>query len=109
MVTGVDRGLRWALVLVLIAAVGVLIMGTVAAQRGAPPIPARALAANGVVVYTGQEIVAGKAVFQRADLMDFGTLYGNGAYYGPDWGTDYLNRETGILRDLDAAARFGIP
>ena len=34
---------------------------------------------------TGDDIVAGKAGFQNADLMDYGSLYGMGSYYGQDY------------------------
>jgi len=30
--------------------------------------------------------------------MDFGSLYGNESYFGPDWGTDYLHRQRGAMR-----------
>lgn len=35
--------------------------------------------------------------------MDFGSLYGNGAY----WGDDYLHREVALLRSRAAARSFG--
>ena len=31
---------------------------------------------------TDDDIVAGKAGFQKADLMDYGSLYGMGSYFG---------------------------
>jgi nitric oxide reductase subunit B len=34
---------------------------------------------------TGRDIVAGKAGFQKADLMDYGSLYGMGSYFGQDY------------------------
>ena len=34
---------------------------------------------------TGDDIVAGKGGFQKADLMDYGSLYGMGSYYGEDY------------------------
>jgi len=102
-----DRLLRWALFAALAVGVVVLIYGTVAAYQGAPPIPDRVIDPNGATVYTRDDIVAGKAVFQRTDLMDFGSLYGNGAYFGPDWTTDYLDRTSSSLHESKAQARFG--
>jgi hypothetical protein len=49
----------------------------------------------------------GKEVSQRADLMDFDSLHANGAYFGPEWGTDYLHRLSARLRDLRAQRDFG--
>ena len=34
---------------------------------------------------TNDDVVAGKAGFQKADLMDYGSLYGMGSYYGQDY------------------------
>ena len=34
---------------------------------------------------TGDDILAGKAGFQKADLMDYGSLYGMGSYFGQDY------------------------
>ncbi len=107
--SGIDRMLRWGLVATLLVVVSVLIYGTVAVHRERPPIPNQVVAPDGSVVYTKDTIVSGKGVFQRTDLMDFGSLYGNGAYFGPDWGTDYLHREGQSMRDYYARQRFGSP
>ena len=95
----VDRVLRRALIATVLAAGALLAYGTILVYQGQPPIPDQVVANDGTVLYSREDILAGKALFQRADLMDFGSLYGNGAYFGPDWGTDYLHRETVYLRD----------
>ena len=41
---------------------------------------------------TEDDVVAGKAGFQRADLMDYGSLYGMGSYFGEDYTAKYLVR-----------------
>ncbi len=97
------------MVAAVLAVVGVLVYGTVATARAAPPIPATVTSTSGIVLFTGHDIREGKQLFQRADLQDFGSLYGNGAYFGPDWGTDYLHREDVFLRGFEARARFGAP
>jgi hypothetical protein len=43
---------------------------TVASYQAAPPQPDRFVAANGGTLMTGDDILAGKAGFQKADLMD---------------------------------------
>jgi len=105
----VDRALRWALLGTLIGSLVILGYGTLAVYRGAPPIPDRVVSPAGEALYTGADIRAGKELFQREDLMDFGSLYGNGAYFGPDWNTDYLIRERDAVRDAQATALFGEP
>jgi nitric oxide reductase subunit B len=107
--TGIDRGLRWTLFAVVIAALVILVYGTIAVYRDAPPIPDRVVAPGGEVLYTGDDIRAGKEIFQREDLMDFGSLYGNGAYFGPDWNTDYLVIERDAAREAWTQSRYGLP
>jgi nitric oxide reductase subunit B len=106
---GIDRFLRWGLVITLLVVVSILIYGTVAVHRERPPIPDQVVAPNETALYTKDDIIGGKGVFQRTDLMDFGSLYGNGAYFGPDWGTDYLHRQGQLMRDYYAGQRFGSP
>ncbi len=103
----IDRFLRWGLIVTLAAAVAVLIYGTVMVHRERPPIPDQVVSPSGDVLYTKDDVVDGKGVFQRTDLMDFGSLYGNGAYFGPDWGADYLHREGQLMRGFYAEQRFG--
>jgi nitric oxide reductase subunit B len=105
----IDRGLRWGLFGVVVVALAILAAGTVVVARGAPPIPERVVAADGSTLFTRADIVAGKAIFQRTDLMDFGSLYGNGAYFGPDWTADYLHREALSVGDTLALGLYGSP
>ena len=105
----IDRSLRWGLFAVIVVSVLVLAYGTVAAYEAAPPVPDRVVGPDGATVYVRDDIVNGKAVFQRTDLMDFGSLYGNGAYFGPDFTTDYLDRESKSLHESAAETAFGLP
>ena len=34
---------------------------------------------------TGADVVDGMNVFQRYGIMEYGTIYGHGAYLGPDF------------------------
>ncbi len=63
-----------------------------------PPIPARVLDANGGLIITRNDILDGMNVFERYGMMEYGTIYGHGAYLGPDFTTDYLHREALYLR-----------
>jgi nitric oxide reductase subunit B len=107
--SSLDRGLRWGLFATVVASVVILGLGTLAVYRDAPPIPDRVVSPAGELLYTGADIRAGKEVFQREDLMDFGSLYGNGAYFGPDWNTDYVMRERDAVRAAHTAALYGRP
>ena len=50
-----------------------------------PPQPDRFVSTSGTLIMSGDDILAGKGGFQKADLMDYGSLYGMGSYYGEDY------------------------
>jgi nitric oxide reductase subunit B len=77
----VSNVLKWILLIVAIATFVTLGVAVVNTYKQAPPQPNLYVAANGVRVMTGDDIVAGKAGFQKADLMDYGSLYGMGSYF----------------------------
>ena len=56
---------------------------------------------------TNGDIVAGKAGFQKADLMDYGSLYGMGSYFGQDYTAFALVRLAALTEENLAQARFG--
>ena len=41
---------------------------------------------------TVDDIAAGKGGFQKADLMDYGSIYGMGSYFGEDYTASTLVR-----------------
>lgn len=73
----------------------VLAWGTFQTYQNLPPIPQALVTDTGIEVFNENGIRAGQAVFQRRNLMGFGTLLGNGSYFGPDFTAEYL----GWLRD----------
>ncbi len=56
------------------------------------PIPERIVDEMGNVLSTKQQILDGQEQFLTYGLMQFGTVYGHGAYLGPDFTADYLHR-----------------
>src|SRR5215469_14577872 len=56
------------------------------------PIPERIVDEAGNVLFTRQQILDGQEQFLTYGLMQFGTVYGHGAYLGPDFTADYLHR-----------------
>jgi nitric oxide reductase subunit B len=101
--------LKWILLAVAIASFGVLGWATDVTYRAAPPQPDRFVAPGGAVVMTASDIVAGKAAFQRADLMDYGSIYGMGSYFGADYTAEYLARLGQMTEDNLARTRFTKP
>lgn len=98
---------RHSVILVMIAGFTVLILVTVLTYTNAPPIPVQAVDPAGNVVFTGAEITAGQEVFLKHGLMDHGTLWGHGAYLGPDYSAEYLHRLAQITRNTISIQVYG--
>ena len=101
---------RWwkiAVLLVLIVGFSLLSLVTVKTYAGAPPIPERVVSEAGTVLFTGEEIRAGQDVFFKYALMEHGTLWGHGAYLGPDYSAEYLHRMAEIGREALAQDGYG--
>lgn len=103
----VSNILKWILLLTAIICFIVVIWGTFKTYQLAPPLPQQFLAPKGQVIMTENDIIAGKAGFQRADLMDYGSLYGMGSYFGEDYTAKYLVRLGQITEEEIAQERFG--
>lgn len=106
----------WFQVAILTFVIGFGILGYLAARlnEDQPPIPARVVTGDGQVLFTSEEIWAGQHIFQRYGLMQLGTLFGHGAYLGPDFTAQYLDKQVTLmtgnyqaqgLSEAEAAAR----
>src|SRR6202158_699388 len=91
-VTSLSPWWRHSAILVMIAGFSVLSLVTVLTYTNAPPIPEQATDVTGTVVFTGADIQMGQEVFLKYGLMEHGTLWGHGAYLGPDYSAEYLHR-----------------
>ncbi|MDW2981473.1 MAG: cbb3-type cytochrome c oxidase subunit I [Rhodanobacter sp.] len=69
-----------------------LIAITMLAYRNAPPIPARTVDAQGNQLFSGDDVRDGQAVFLKYGLMNNGSIWGHGAYLGPDYSAEALHR-----------------
>jgi nitric oxide reductase subunit B len=100
---------RHSAILVMIAGFAVLSYVTVRTYTDAPPIPTRVEDASGRTLFTSSEILRGQEVFLKYGLMEHGTLWGHGAYLGPDFSADTLHAAVVVGRDALAKARYGRP
>ncbi len=100
---------RWKLsvLFVLIAGFSTLIFMGHEVTTQAPPIPDRVVDESGKTLFTGKDIIVGQGVFQKFGLMDVGSVFGHGAYNGPDFSADYLHREAVTSLERQAQKRFG--
>ena len=68
----------------------VLIWMTITAHLSSS-LPGKVSISSGEQVFTREDILAGQQVFLRYGLMENGTIWGHGAYLGPDFSTEYLH------------------
>ena len=89
----------WMQGAILTYLVGFCILGILAylGYQEQPPLPGRVVAASGETLMTRADILDGMNVFERYGVMEYGTVYGHGAYLGPDFTADYLHREAQFL------------
>ena len=92
----------WIQAVALVMLFGFFVLGLLAYRTytDEPPIPARVLDSNGNLLFTGQDITAGQQVFLKNGLMEYGSIFGHGAYLGPDFTADYLHRAAGMAIDF---------
>ena len=78
----------------IVLIIGFLIMGILAyyTYTDEPPIPQVIETSNGSTLFTGADILAGQEIFLRNGLMEYGSIFGHGAYLGPDFTAEYLHR-----------------
>lgn len=84
----------WVLIMALVAiyGFGLLMTFTIKAYHDKPPIPELVINEQGDTLFTGNDIREGQSVFLKYGLMDNGTVWGHGAYLGPDFPALYLHR-----------------
>lgn len=83
----------WWQIGILTFVVGFAVMGYLAYRINTdhPPIPARVATEGGDLLFTGDDVMAGQHIFQKYGLMQHGTIFGHGAYLGPDFTAQYLH------------------
>jgi nitric oxide reductase subunit B len=91
----------WIQAVALVMLFGFFVMGLLAyyTYTDEPPIPAKVVDANGNALFTGQDIIAGQEVFLKNGLMEYGSIFGHGAWLGPDYTADYLHRAAEMTID----------
>jgi nitric oxide reductase subunit B len=57
------------------------------------PVPAKVVSEAGQTIFTSEDILLGQQLFLTYGLMEYGSIYGHGAYLGPDFTADYLHRQ----------------
>jgi nitric oxide reductase subunit B len=104
----VSNILKWFLLATAIICFGLLGWATVLTYEKAPPFPDSFVDSSGAVVMTANDIIAGKGGFQKADLMDYGSIYGMGSYFGEDYTASTLAR-LGVLTKQNLGNSAALP
>src|SRR5512143_3696184 len=78
-------------IVVLVLGFTVLIWLASRSYRDAPPIPEKVVSATGETIFTREDVLQGQQVFLKYGLMENGTIWGHGAYLGPDFSAEYLH------------------
>jgi nitric oxide reductase subunit B len=91
----------WLQAMLLTFVVGFAILGYLAlrAHSEHAPVPGRVVDESGRLLMTREEILQGQEAFLTHGLMQFGSVYGHGAYLGPDFTADYLHRQAELMRE----------
>ncbi len=97
----------WVQAVALVVLFGFFVLGLLAYRtyQAKPPTPERVVAPGGEVLYTGEDIRKGQQVFLHNGLMEYGSVFGHGAYLGPDFTADYLRRSADFVRRANGGAR----
>ncbi|HYG34727.1 MAG TPA: cbb3-type cytochrome c oxidase subunit I [Clostridia bacterium] len=84
----------WLQIAIVTFILGFAVLGYLAIRtyHEQPPIPRLVVDEQGNPIFTSQDIQKGQHVFQKYGLMQHGTVFGHGAYLGPDFTAQYLHR-----------------
>ena len=82
---------KHSVILTVVVGFSILIWLATKSYQDAPPIPERVLSPSGEAVFTAQDVRKGQQVFLKFGLMENGTIWGHGAYLGPDFSAEYLH------------------
>ncbi|MGE3534663.1 MAG: nitric-oxide reductase large subunit [Parachlamydiales bacterium] len=101
----------WRIITFAVMIVGFCILGYVTslAYDNTPPIPKRIVDPSGKILFTKEDIMKGQEVFLKYNLMEHGTLWGHGAYLGPDYSASHLHEQTLAMQQLLSYKFYGKP
>ena len=98
----------WLQAVALVVLFGFFVLGLLAYRTyaGEAPIPARVVNPSRETLFTREDILGGQQIFLRYGLMEYGSIFGHGAYLGPDFTADYLRRAAiSVLNSYGASKR----
>ncbi|ADG06795.1 nitric-oxide reductase large subunit [Kyrpidia tusciae] len=102
-----DSGLwKHILLVVVLLSFTVLLAGGFWIYKEKAPIPTM-LGTDHQPLVSKQDLLHGQQVFQKYDLMDYGSILGNGTFFGPDFTAETLHLVVVAMRDEKANEMYG--
>ncbi len=91
----------WLQAVALVVLFGFFVLGLLAYRTYTeqPPIPERVVDPDGQTIFTKADVMSGQEVFLRNGLMEYGSIFGHGAYLGPDYTAEYLHNAALFVRE----------
>jgi nitric oxide reductase subunit B len=74
-----------------------------------PPVPEKVTDTSGSVIFTGIDIENGQQLFLKRGLMENGSIWGHGAYLGPDFSAQYLHNLALEVNSFLASDKYKSP
>lgn len=74
-----------------------------------PPVPEKVIDHSGQIIFTGTDIQSGQEVFLKKGLMSNGSIWGHGAYLGPDFSAQYLHNLVLEVNNYIAIQKYNSP
>jgi len=105
----ISRWWRYATLIIILIGFSILATVTKLTYDNAPPIPKTVIDPTGKELFNREHILEGQSAFLRYNLMEHGTLWGHGAYLGPDYTAKHLHEVALSIRKSLASQLFQQP
>ena len=97
---------KHGLLLTLLFGFTVMLIGGAYIYKTRAPIPEAVIDPAGTVLFTAADVQTGQELFRRRNLMNYGSVLGHGAYFGPDYTAEALHTMTETLRAQRSGGRY---
>jgi nitric oxide reductase subunit B len=97
---------KHGLLLTLLFGFTVMLVGGAYIYKTRAPIPEAVIDPAGKTLFTAQDVQSGQELFRKRNLMNYGSVLGHGAYFGPDYTAEAIHWMTDAMRDDRGAAQW---
>src|SRR5947209_20301421 len=96
----------WLQAVILTFVFGFAVLGYLAIRvyQDHAPVPGKVVSERGQTIFTSEDILVRQQLFLTYGLMEYGSIYGHGAYLGPDFTADYLHRQALEMQEFYGGA-----